>query len=414
MPLPNSIFSTLFPYRAAPTTPAWNPDPQSPFGQGGGRMPMPTGSLADDEPPPGYSEPEADNFGWNSNEGYQPPVAEPTPVPTFTYPYPDPVNDQQRARNALAEGFWNYDHPKNRDKGVKGFLKELAQNFGEGLSRTPQGASVKQALLLGAAGAGVGLADRSLNEKRQAERDLPGLITRAKMVDEAALRDAQVANWEADKRLRKEQANNLAQYRSDTTKWHNEETQRKKDDRLSRDRTSRMNAVAGMFKNIPVYDPADPKFKELTEALGDVGLPLTPKDAKKKVDLKQDQRTGLWTVILTDPLTGKQEVRNVVKDGKPFTSTPTVVMQGEYGMLKQNDQQEFTAGENEKKRQFDVSLAGAKAQFQAAVKQFGAAEARLKAIDAFKRVFLNKTGKLPTDADINAYVGALEAPEETE
>lgn len=111
--------------------------------------------------------------------------------------------------------------------------------------------------------------------------------------------------------------------------WRKAETKRKTDNTQSREHTSRMNAVAGMFKNIPVYDPADPKFAELTQALGDVNLPITPKDAKKKIDLKQDQRTGLWTVILTDPISGKQEVRNVIKDGKPFTSTPTVVMQGE-------------------------------------------------------------------------------------
>lgn len=127
----------------------------------------------------------------------------------------------------------------------------------------------------------------------------------------------------------------------------NSEQQRKIDDRTSRERTSRMTQVAGMFKNLPSYDPNDPKFAEITKALGDVNLPITPKDAKKKVDLKQDQRTGEWTVILTNPLDGKQEVRTVVKDGKPLRTTPTVVMQGEFGLLKQNDQQEFTATQND-------------------------------------------------------------------
>ncbi len=129
------------------------------------------------------------------------------------------------------------------------------------------------------------------------------------------------------------------------------EQNRKISDRESREKTARMTQVAGMFKNLPEYDPADPKYQEMTAALKDVNLPLTPKDAKKKVDLKQDQRTGAWTLILTNPLDGKQEVRPVLdKDGKQLATTPTVVMQGEYGMLRQNDQQAFTAEENDKNR----------------------------------------------------------------
>jgi hypothetical protein len=92
--------------------------------------------------------------------------------------------------------------------------------------------------------------------------------------------------------------------------------QRKVDDRKSREQTNRMNQVAGMFKNIPEFVPGDPRYADIEKALGDVNLPITPKDAKKKVDLKQDQRTGEWTVILTNPLDGKQEVRPVMKNGE--------------------------------------------------------------------------------------------------
>lgn len=136
--------------------------------------------------------------------------------------------------------------------------------------------------------------------------------------------------------------------------------QRKIDDRVARERTARMTQVAGILKNIPEFIPGDPKFKELEDALGDVGLPVTQKDAKKKVDLKQDQRTGAWTVILTNPATGQQEVRPVMKDGQQLKTTPTVVMQGEYGMLKQNDQQAYQADENAKNRaqQRDLFLKG--------------------------------------------------------
>jgi len=128
------------------------------------------------------------------------------------------------------------------------------------------------------------------------------------------------------------------------------ETARKANDTVVRERTNRMNVVSRMLKDLPEFIPGDPKFKDIEEALGDVGLPITQKDAKKKVDLKQDQRTGEWTVILTNPVTSQQEVRNVIKDGKTLTTTPTVVMQGELGLIKQNDQQTYQAGENAKNR----------------------------------------------------------------
>lgn len=157
-----------------------------------------------------------------------------------------------------------------------------------------------------------------------------------------------------------------------TMDYNRAEQQRKVDDRLSRENTARMNAIAAQFRNLPSVDFSDPKNAELKAAMKDVGLPITDKDSKKKIDLKQDQRTGEWTVILTDPVSGKQEVRPVIKDGKPFKSTPTVVMQGEYGMLKQQDQQNFTAEQNainrkESLRRWAVANQVTRAKFKAAL-----------------------------------------------
>jgi len=167
--------------------------------------------------------------------------------------------------------------------------------------------------------------------------------------------------------------------------------------RISREQTSRMTQVAGLLKNTPEFIPGDPKFKELEQALGDVKLPVFQKDAKKKVDLKQDQRTGAWTVILTNPVTGQQEVRNVVKDGKPFASTPTVVMQGELGLLKQNDQQAFTEQQNTLDRNLRVEL-------QNSVQSFGREQTLQKATDAYKQLYFKTNGKNPTQAEIDAYI----------
>lgn len=283
------------------------------------------------------------DWGWDRPQNYTPDLTAAPSQQDFVLPYPTPQNALESARNAFALNEYNISNPQNKDKGVKGFIKELLQNFGHGLSQTPRGAGWKEALLLGGANAGAGIANRSWNEKRKAEGERERLLQNLSYQEKATLGDAQRENIRIDNERMDQQAKDVAE-------WRKSENIRKTDDRASRERTSRMNAVAGMFKNLPAYDPNNPQFQELTAALGDVGLPITPKDAKKKVDLKQDQRTGLWTVILTDPVSGKQEVRNVIKDGKPFASTPTVVMQGEYGMLKQNDAQDFQAGENEKNR----------------------------------------------------------------
>lgn len=139
--------------------------------------------------------------------------------------------------------------------------------------------------------------------------------------------------------------------------YNKSEQERKIGDRTSRETTARMRGVMEILKGLPSYDPNDPKFAELTKALGDVKLPITTKDAKKKVDLKQDQRTGAWEAVVTDT-TGAVETRPVLqKDGTQLKTTPTVVMQGEYGMLKQDDQQMFTQGENEKDRAARAQLA---------------------------------------------------------
>ena len=168
--------------------------------------------------------------------------------------------------------------------------------------------------------------------------------------------------------------------------------------RISREQTSRMTQVAGLLKNTPEFIPGDPKFKELEQALGDVKLPVFQKDAKKKVDLRQDQRTGAWTVILTNPVTKEVESRPVPdKDGKQLRTTPTVVMQGELGLLKQNDQQAFMEQQNTLDRNLRVEL-------QNSVQSFGREQTLQKATDAYKQLYFKTNGKNPTQAEIDAYI----------
>lgn len=213
-----------------------------------------------------------------------------------------------------------------------------------------------------------------IGDANKAQRLLPVIEQRQKqsVLDrQNKLTDAQIRNYDSDNVY---QGERLDEFRLDR--------KRKEGDTIARQETARMNAVAGMFKNLPSYDPADPKFKELTAALGDVNLPITPKDAKKKVELKQDQRYGTWEAVVTDT-NGKIEHRPVLKaDGSQLKTTPTVVMQGEYGMLKQNDQQAFTGAENEKQRAFTAQQNAIKAQMQAAIKEYDAAVGAKRQADA--------------------------------
>ena len=187
----------------------------------------------------------------------------------------------------------------------------------------------------------------------RAQRELAPLQAMEDQRLQDKARQAQIDNIYTDNRYQRDRLDEARQDRF-----------RKEDDRKSRERTARMTQVAGMFKSLNAYDPADPKFAEITKALGDVDLPITPKDAKKKIDLKQDQRTGEWTTILTDPVTGKQEVRSVMKDGKVFASTPEVVMAGELGLTKQQDQQRFTADQNERDRQHQLKVQEIRQNFE--------------------------------------------------
>lgn len=109
--------------------------------------------------------------------------------PHFT---PDPSKTD--AENELARNQFIAQNPTNQDHGVKGFLKELAQNFFFGLSHAQPGMNVGQSLLLGGVGAGAGVANRSWNERRAAEGAIPQLQQQVDFDTQQAARKAQTAN----------------------------------------------------------------------------------------------------------------------------------------------------------------------------------------------------------------------------
>jgi hypothetical protein len=211
-----------------------------------------------------------------------------------------------------------------------------------------------------------------IGDANKAQRLLPVIEQRQKeatLTRQNRMTDAQIRNLDADNVYQNER---LGEFKADRL--------RKEGDTLSRAATARMNAVTKILAGLPSYKADDPAIRE---ALGEFKLPITDKDAKKNVRTVQDQRTGAWSAVLTDPITGKSESRAVLgKDGKPLITTPTVVMQGEYGMLKQNDQQAFTGAENEKQRAFTAQQNAIKAQMQAAIKEYDAAVGAKRQADA--------------------------------
>lgn len=95
------------------------------------------------------------------------------PRKEFKPQYENPQNQLEEAQNALQLQLFKIQNPENEDKGVKGFLKELASNFAFGLSHATPDMNLWESLALGATGGVGGMLNRSANEKRQAMRDLP-------------------------------------------------------------------------------------------------------------------------------------------------------------------------------------------------------------------------------------------------
>lgn len=301
------------------------------------------------------------------------------------------------------KGSPRYDKKRNWKDALRsagyGILQALASAPANSDTASMIGRAIGGAATGGVMGATMDNVDEKMRDQFKLAQLVPqykeayGMERQKKTDDETSqYRKAQMANLEEDNR---------------NAKWgrqiQEKELAQQERNRLSREETSRMTAVAGLLKNVPEFIPGDPKYKELEQALGDVKLPVFAKDAKKKVDLKQDQRTGAWTVILTNPVTGQQEVRSVVKDGKPFASTPTVVMQGEYGMLKQNDQQAYQGEQN----QLDRNL---RTQLQDKALKYGKEKTLTDATNAYKALYLKENGRAPTQAEIDDYINNTIAP----
>jgi hypothetical protein len=113
---------------------------------------------------------------------------------------PNPVDPnaspEEQKRQALA--FWENErnNPTNRNKGVKGLLLELAENFLYGMSKTQPGMNIGHGLLLGATGAGAGFFNKKWNEVRRAENEIPGAREALQFETQQSQRKSAIANNE--------------------------------------------------------------------------------------------------------------------------------------------------------------------------------------------------------------------------
>jgi len=113
-----------------------------------------------------------------------------------------------------------FDNPVNKDKGWKGWLKEFAQNFAAGINNTNPNANLFEKLGAGLGGGGVGAADRTQNERRQAGMQIPIIRDRIANQQQMEYRKAQTANIYKDnetqqlelERKREKDANTNAYY----------------------------------------------------------------------------------------------------------------------------------------------------------------------------------------------------------
>lgn len=222
--------------------------------------------------------------------------------PDFAYPYPMAQSGYEQAQNALAEGYYDVQHPKNKDKGVKGFLKELVQNFGTGMSQGRPGMNAKKVLALGAAGAGVGVANRSWNEEREAAQKLPLLQQQAKLAGE-----------ELDATAKRD----LTKAQSDYYSGRNDVTQKAIEQRAN---VAEMNNLTRQYNAAPSYSESDLDDKAFGDRFEKVYhyRPLE-KNADTKSEQLINQSDGQVYIIQTDKQGGQKVLKLTLEDGSPFT-----------------------------------------------------------------------------------------------
>ena len=198
----------------------------------------------------------------------------------------------------LQRAEWKRENLRDEDQGFKKRLVEIIGNFLTGMSYTPDGASVKQALLLGGAGAGAGAINRTWNEQRQLDAEIPRLREAAKAEQERAYRGAQTANEQ-----------NAMANRNITTQLQIDKAVY---DRLN----DQQRNVLDVYKNADEIDFSTPEGAQLKAAADQAGVVLVP---KKKGDRFSAQIAPDGRVVVVNTATGQYQI------GTENLSKPTAI-----------------------------------------------------------------------------------------
>lgn len=170
------------------------------------------------------------------------------------------LSPEDQAKKGLA--YWQdmYDNPVNQDKGWKGLMKEIIENFLWGMSHTTAGMGWKEGLALGGIGAGGGFFNKTANEQRRAARELPAARERMQFETQQSQRRAQIANDQ-----------NQILNRNAQTRIEADEAVRKV---LTAEQANLMKVWEGKDEVDPENNPED---KRLIDAAAKAGLLLTSK-----------------------------------------------------------------------------------------------------------------------------------------
>lgn len=127
--------------------------------------------------------------------------------PTFGPPVLENATPEEQAKAGLK--YWQdmRENPVNQDKGWKGLVKELIQNFLYGMGKTQPGMSITDGLILGGVGAGAGFLNKGWNEQRRAEAEIPIAQQRLEYARGDRMKQEQIANQQDQIKNRQIQTN---------------------------------------------------------------------------------------------------------------------------------------------------------------------------------------------------------------
>lgn len=194
------------------------------------------------------------------------------------------IPDAEMRDLKLAE--FDYDRPENQDKGWKGWLKELAQNFAAGLGNADPNANLWEKLGAGIGGGTVGAIDRTTNEKRMAGMKIPVIRDRINQRQQMERNDAQTANIYADNEQKRRDADELKNYRTGQLD--------------EKGNTRRQQAVLA-FHRSKQYNKSNPSNRKAAELAGldpdsipeyDLSNPVSKKI--NGLDYQWDRQKGEW------------------------------------------------------------------------------------------------------------------------